>query len=353
MPDRFLLYAPNVHTGGGLVLLEALLKAWPRGLTLRAILDARATDKVELPPQHEVSWVHATLASRLRAERTLAAQARTGDTVLCFHGLPPLLPSRGRVVLFQQNRLLLGLMSLRDFPLRTGLRVAAERLISRAFKGHVNSYVVQTPSMLRALNSWHGGSPTVSVLPFAQAIQVPAKSPPQWDFIYVSDGLPHKNHARLIEAWALLAADGLHPSLALTLGPRDRALAEQLGHAAHADGANVRNLGHLDHASVLALYASSRALIFPSLGESFGLPLIEARQADLPILAPELDYVRDVCEPAQTFDPTSAVSIARAVKRFLLEPDGAAPTQPAHAFLKLLGVPSEENPDPCRPATDA
>ena len=62
-------------------------------------------------------------------------------------------------------------------------------------------------------------------------------------------------------------------------------------------------------------------MIFPSTSESFGLPLVEAAHLGLPILAPELDYVRDVCSPVQTFDPTSPLSIARAVKRFLKVPE--------------------------------
>jgi hypothetical protein len=33
--------------------------------------------------------------------------------------------------------------------------------------------------------------------------------------------------------------------------------------------------------------------------------------------ASELDYVRDVLDPEQSFDPESATSIARAVKRFM------------------------------------
>jgi glycosyltransferase involved in cell wall biosynthesis len=73
----------------------------------------------------------------------------------------------------------------------------------------------------------------------------------------------------------------------------------------------------LGRAEIDAAYRQSGALIFPSLTESFGLPLIEARGRDLPILAGELDYVRDVCVPVETFDPRSPRSIARAVKRHL------------------------------------
>ena len=45
------------------------------------------------------------------------------------------------------------------------------------------------------------------------------------------------------------------------------------------------------------------ALIFPSYIESFGLPLLEASENKIPIIAPELDYVRDVCNPSETFNP--------------------------------------------------
>jgi glycosyltransferase involved in cell wall biosynthesis len=78
----------------------------------------------------------------------------------------------------------------------------------------------------------------------------------------------------------------------------------------------IQNLGTIDAAAMAAAYVRTDALIYPSLLESFGLPLIEASVAGVPIIAAELDYVRDVVSPVQTFDPASAISIARAVKRF-------------------------------------
>jgi glycosyltransferase involved in cell wall biosynthesis len=321
MTNPIILYAPNVHTGGGLVLLQSLLCDWPAGQILRALLDERAITKLNLPVAAQVSWVQSTVLSRFQAERKLAALARSGDTVLCFHGLPPLFHIPAHVVLFQQNRLLLGLMRLRDFSIRTALRVAAERWISRKFRKNVNAYIVQTPSMARALKDWHGAAPKVTVLPFSKPAPQCQIGNAEYDFVYVSDGLPHKNHHRLFDAWELLAAEGIRPSLAVTLGPRDAAQVAQLDMFVQRSGVRIVNLGHIDHADVFQLYASSRALIFPSLGESFGLPLVEASQMNLPILAPELDYVRDVCEPDQTFDATSAVSIARAVRRFMQTPE--------------------------------
>ncbi|RYH16174.1 MAG: glycosyltransferase family 1 protein, partial [Alcaligenaceae bacterium] len=80
----------------------------------------------------------------------------------------------------------------------------------------------------------------------------------------------------------------------------------------------------------------SSALIFPSVAETFGLPMLEARAGQLPIIASERDFVRDVCNPQQTFDPASPHSIARAVLRFM---DGERP--PAGAFISAEAMAAE------------
>jgi glycosyltransferase involved in cell wall biosynthesis len=84
------------------------------------------------------------------------------------------------------------------------------------------------------------------------------------------------------------------------------------------------------------MYNQVGALIYPSTFESFGLPLIEARQAGLPVLASELDYVRDILDPEQVFDPESAISIARAVKRFIAIDEPPLSLQDAAGFIKHI-----------------
>ena len=339
---RLIVYAPNVHTGGGLVLLQALAAsdAMP---PLLAFVDARARQRLPLPANAQVIEVAATPWHRLHAELALRRHARAHDTLLCFHSLPPLLRSPARTLVFVQNRVYVERGSLRGYRWSTRIRLALERAIARVFRSHVSEYVVQTPTMRRAIERWHGAMPAVRVLPFVDALpdepagdNGAAARTAEWDFVYVSDGQWHKNHRGLIAAWCLLAQQGLRPSLALTLGPRDSALREAIDAESSRCGLRVRNFDSLTRDDVVALYRRSRALIFPSTLESFGLPLIEAQRCGLPILAPELDYVRDVCEPAQTFDPRSPQSIARAVKRFLGCPD--APLRPGSAteFLREL-----------------
>jgi glycosyltransferase involved in cell wall biosynthesis len=80
-----------------------------------------------------------------------------------------------------------------------------------------------------------------------------------------------------------------------------------------------------------------KALIFPSLSETLALPILEARSLGLPILAAERDYVRDVVDPNETFDPESAHSIMRAVLRFLGKAEAPVTVASPEAFLSRLG----------------
>lgn len=343
MTANFVLYAPNVHTGGGFVLLRALLASWPAAMPLTVFLDMRARAQLNLPQGTRVHWVEAVASSRLNAEFGLRRVAGATNTVLCFHGLPPLLSNQAKIIVILQNRLYLAPNLPSGYRLKTRLRLTVERFVSRIFRHRVTEYIVQTPSMQHAVLQWYGargpGQPEVRVLPFVEAQHSPPEQNgmvPVWDFVYVADGEAHKNHRTLLAAWQLLARDGLHPSLALTLSTRDMALKQELAALTDKAGLRIKDLGQMSHENVLSLYATARAMIFPSTSESFGLPLIEATHAGLPILASELDYVRDVCNPVQTFDPTSPVSIARAVKRFLAVPEPVLQLRSPQEFWREL-----------------
>ncbi len=327
MTRRVVLFAPNVGSGGGLVLLRALLDADWHGKNVTAFLDARARDCFRGLPEHiAVVWCQASLSGRLRAELGLARLSTAEHVVLCLHNLPPFLPTPATIHCFVQNANLVDLIPLASQGLHLRLRYLVECAISRLGKRRVAKYIVQTPTMREALLRWYGpGAPQVLVEPFldmdklqAAVAETPAPEGRRWDFIYVSDGPPHKNHRRLFQAWRLLAEQGEFPTLALTLHPeRDAALRQELSAMVERHALRIEDLGQMPHADLLQTYHQAGALMFPSFAESFGIPLIEAAAAGLPILAPELDYVRDICDPVETFDPHSERSIARAVRRFL------------------------------------
>ena len=317
---RLFIYATNVHQGGGAQLLIDLLQATPSDLEVIVFIDARMPLSAELVDHLCIKSVQPTLFGRLAAEYRLVKMVNSDDLVLCFGNLPPLFRVRGKATVFLQNRYLVDLKApLNTLPMKPRIRIWLERIWLRWRRLNASQYIVQTPSM-QTLAVARLQRP-VRCLPFTRASSLKQDAgtlEKQFDFLYVASGEAHKNHDRLIDAWVLLADDGLYPSLALTLEPETTpGLFKRLTQAVGQKGLRIYNLGVIPHEQLLEVYRKSGALIYPSIFESFGLPLIEARRAGIPVLASELDYVRDLIDPDVTFDPYSQISIARAVRRYI------------------------------------
>jgi glycosyltransferase involved in cell wall biosynthesis len=331
-----ILHAPNVHHGGGRALLTALLDAMPQRGGL-ALLDRRLEPDRPLPSHLEILRFQPSLRGRLAAELSLARRARTSDHVLCFGNLPPLLPVHSQVSVFVQNRYLVAPIALDALAPKVRRRILLERLwLRHGLRGA--QVLVQTPSMAIDVQRFLGV--TARVVPFMQANNATDEmkaSPSLHDFIYVASGEPHKNHRCLIAAWVELARRDRFPSLCLTLDQQSNGpLLRWIDSQSHTHGLRVVNAGHVGGDAVGALYACSGALIYPSLVESFGLPLLEAQAAGLPIVAAERDYVRDVVTPTECFDPLSPLSMARAVLRHLKTPEPTVTPLSAQAFVAQL-----------------
>lgn len=344
---RLIIHATNISQGGGKSLLSALLDALPSGLEILAQLDSRMVLPANIPENLKIRLVKPSILQRLLAEWWLSKNVKTTDLVICFGSLPPLFTLQGRTTVFVQNRYLIEKNSLASFPLKTRLRLNVECVWLARSASNVDEFIVQSSAMKTALLlSGCVKKQPVHVRPFVRVPddyqrtinhQKNCHGVKKYDFIYVASGEPHKNHRQLVEAWGLLAEQDIFPSLCLTLDENvSAALCAWIDEQKNSYGLNIKNVGFLPHDQVLGLYSQALALIYPSRFESFGLPLIEARQAGLPVLSAELDYVRDVLDPEQSFDPDSPVSIARAVKRYLGMKEPSLPLSDAKKFLHVL-----------------
>jgi glycosyltransferase-like protein len=119
-------------------------------------------------------------------------------------------------------------------------------------------------------------------------------------FLAVGGIEPRKGSKTLFEALGILRTRGRHPVLAVVGGHsfrdyepyRQEALAmlPSLGLQA---GTDVVALGTLADADLAAWYRSADALAFPSIAEGFGLAVIEALAADLPVVASDLPVFKE------------------------------------------------------------
>ncbi len=134
--------------------------------------------------------------------------------------------------------------------------------------------------------------------------------------VYPANFWPHKNHERLLDAAARVVAE--EPDFVLVLcGALDEAR-EALRERVKAAGlsASVRVLPYLDDADTTALIAGAELLVFPSLFEGFGIPVLEAMTLETPVACSDLPALLEVAgEAALFFDPTDPPGIAETILR--------------------------------------
>ncbi|HYZ77586.1 MAG TPA: glycosyltransferase family 1 protein [Gaiellaceae bacterium] len=139
---------------------------------------------------------------------------------------------------------------------------------------------------------------------------------PEAFVLYPAQTWPHKNHLALVDALALLAREGVRVE-AVCAGwqndhfPRIDERAREVGVAAQ-----LRFTGHLGGADLAALYRLARALVFPSLFEGWGFPVLEAFSFGLPVVASSTPSLREVLgDAAVTFDPAEPTDLAAKLRR--------------------------------------
>ena len=320
------LSAFGIHNGGGLVLLKALLENISDKLTI-SLFDARLQKDLVKSSEDFVQWIPKNFFSRWRSLNKLAQICEPLDVLFCFNSLPPTTKCSGRVIVYVQAPHFVGLHSGIRYDKISKLRFIIERFWFRYGARNVDEFWVQTESMQRALIQSFPNS-LVRIRPFVDGVladKLPKRNfmPDQFGLqdttmFYPADGVGHKNHIVLLKAWECLAVQygNRCPKLKLTLTPEVFARVCSLAKV-HQASPYIVNLGTLKREEVLKELEVSTSLIFPSKAETFGLPLLEAVAVRIPILASERDFVRDVCEPNQTFDPDSSISIVRAVERFI------------------------------------
>jgi glycosyltransferase involved in cell wall biosynthesis len=144
--------------------------------------------------------------------------------------------------------------------------------------------------------------------------------------LYAGNIRPHKNLARLIEAFAVVKGElREHPDLA---GLKLLVIGDEL--AKHADlrravlrarvREDVRFLGFVPHNVLRVFYARARAFLFPSLYEGFGLPPLEAMAHGTPVVTSNVSSLPEVCgDAAVLVNPENVFEIARGIEQALTD----------------------------------
>ena len=307
------IYAEGIHTGGGLLLLEDLLTS-KSDYEICGYIDHRIYKGLRDKSSCKLIKLEKNPIKRIIQKIQLSKEVNENDKVVWMNGII-WFKNKGKNIIYVQNYLLYADPTT---LIKEGVKLKnwLKWIICRIQQDKDSVHYVQTEEMMELVKK--RGIQKIKIMPFysKKRLNTNNQTVKKYDYVYPADGVKHKNHKLLIKAMIWLAErKNYKPSVVLTLGKRDRKLWAEMRDLAIQYNLNIINIGSVSHSEMLKIMNMSKKLVYVSKIESYGLPLIEAKEMGLDIIAPELDYVRSICIPNQTFDVKSYRSLARAILR--------------------------------------
>lgn len=152
-------------------------------------------------------------------------------------------------------------------------------------------------------------------------------------YLMVSTIEPRKNHAYLLKAFEALWAEGDEVALCFVgkIGWKTQELIDRIVN--HPElGKRLFMFNDLSDRELEYCYSNSKALVFPSFVEGFGLPLVEAMQRGLPAMASDIPVFREIggesmayfglsepetlCRLVRTYENTGIFPAAKSLKEW-------------------------------------
>lgn len=351
-PRRLVVSAVNLVEGGTLRVLQHFVREArealpPRWEIVALVHDTRLLEvpgvRVLAHPGIKRSWLR-----RLWFEyvECLALSRRLqADVWLALHDITPRVQATRRAV-YCHNATPFCPLSLREA--RQDWKLLAFRLFYGALYRinlHANDFVIVQQGWLRQeFERRYGARRVVVAHPVsdAEAGGTPGRRPARRGgrvFLYPTLPRPFKNVETLAAAVRLLEADPRwRGEVRVTIRGDENSYARALRRE-HGDLASLRFIGLQPRESMQRQYEEADCLVFPSLKESWGLPLTEAKSQGLAILAADLPYARESVgrhEAAGFFAPLDAAALAHRMLVFSLGEGGvdscdAPPPAPPYA----------------------
>jgi len=240
------------------------------------------------------------------------------NTVFCFSNVPPPIKLSQNVFIYFHNELLISTKNS-EFNIINKLIFKIKSLYIKQKNKKNYNWIVQTNLMKQKLKKFIAGN-NILVYPFFDSLN--NTSPVKVNsntFFYPAGSSKHKNHKNLLEAFKIYLKQN-HEKVELNF-----TLEEKFFKKLESDYSElfkimrINNLGMISKKEMIINYKSNQFCIYPSLKESFGMPLIESCQLKRIILASDLPYVNELIIPSIKFNPFSPHDIASAINKAISE----------------------------------
>ncbi|MBI3972331.1 MAG: glycosyltransferase family 4 protein [Chloroflexi bacterium] len=148
----------------------------------------------------------------------------------------------------------------------------------------------------------------------------PMAEGPRPYFVCVGTIEPRKNVARVVQALSMLPVS-VRPELRIIGAPGSDAGRVHALVCSLALERDIRFLGRLADDEIAAHYRGALALVYPSLLEGFGLPILEAMACGAPVITADRSSTIEVAgDAAEVVDPENVAALAAALRRLTDDP---------------------------------
>tara|TARA_B100000963_G_scaffold213021_1_gene185648 strand:- start:6545 stop:7567 length:1023 start_codon:yes stop_codon:yes gene_type:complete len=327
-----------VHNGGGKEILDLIIQRLIKGgleNNFHFLLDKRYI----IPKSANNKLAFTSISSSESKRKRFYIKNKGFRSYFCFSNVPPPISVTNSCTIYFHNNLLIN-------PLSTNLSLK-EILKNLIKKYYINvksqrnyNWFVQTNIMRKKLSNAYGiNEEKIHIYPIFDDNIIQTNRTND-SFLYVSNYSKHKNHTRLLKAF-IESAKSTNKTLLLKLTLTNKDYEKSIYKTCKLPkNLIIKNLGILNKQMLRDAYLNSKFLIFPSLNESFGLPLIEATNMGCYTAVSALDYVDEIISPSIKFDPFSITDISKAILKCInnrtLNPSKPIIENKIDTFVKYL-----------------
>jgi len=317
--SQILIDCVYLNSEGGKKILEIILNNLESRLSFKHsfLFDDRIDKNIlRILRSNEINLIK---PSEIERRRFYIANKSKFKKVVCLANVPPPINLESNVLIYFHNELLLK-------PTKSGsFKSMLILLVKKIYIKYKNvaryRWIVQTKFMKDGLSFFLGIKKNkIEIFPiFQELLPQTAVNKSKRSFLYVCSSARHKNLNRLIKAFNLIENSKyfdlhLHLTIADNKYFINNVFAKNTNHRL-----KIINHGIVNQPKLSSLYHKSEFLIFPSLIESFGLPLIESVGYNCKVIASDLPYVYQVIQPSIIFNPYVPKSIANAIDKAILD----------------------------------
>ena len=247
--------------------------------------------------------------------KTLIRYCRYTRSTLFFCSLPPFTKAAKSYVYFHSEYFATRPLSNNSFLNLSGkIKKIIYYYWIKFNRKNVDNFICQTEHIKILLANTYSLEPLVK--PFFSIEKPNGNVEIKYDFIYPAINSINKNIPRLLSALYKLRKQKEFTCV-LTIDLKDINIINQISDINDEFPNTIINVGVLSHSCVFKYLSCSRCLVFPSLAESFGLPLIEALSLGLTVISADLPYSYNCVDTPITFDPYNVDDMTSKLLQFL------------------------------------